>query len=487
MKPFFITIYFSLLFFLALYGVHLYWMILLYIKHKNKITTPPQSSIGVKEFPFITVQLPIYNEKMVAKRLIESCVKLEYPNDKLEIQILDDSNDETRTIIDNTIAELRKQIDIPHFSVIRRENRTGYKAGALDNGLKSAKGEFIAIFDSDNLPEKDFLLHTIRYFHNDRVGMVQTRWSFLNRNESFLCRAQALFLDAHFIIEQNARYHGKLFFNFNGTAGIWRKKTIIDSGGWQFDTLTEDLDLSLRAQLAGWNFVYDSSYTVPTELPNRLSAFKSQQYRWSKGAIETAIKILPTIISSKYSHRVKIASLMHLTSKLIAPILLLLTILLIPALYFRLESGMSKILLVDLPLFIAGTGSMSLFYALTFKQTVKSNRLQSLYILPTLTSLGIALAVINSKAVLSAFLQRKTEFVRTPKSGSTDVNRQLIPKAYLSQINNTLSLEFLLAIYSSIAVILAWHLSLFFTIPFLVTFLSGYIYFTYRGIKEIYV
>ena len=487
MKLFFITFYFLLLFTLTVYGVHLYWMILLYLKNRNRILTPAEGSIGNQNFPFITVQLPIYNEKMVAKRLIETCAKFDYPNELLEIQILDDSDDETSTIIETTIEELRRVKNAPIISVINRDNRNGYKAGALDNGLKSAKGEFIAIFDSDNLPEKNFLQHTVKYFNDANVGMVQTRWSFLNRNESFLCRAQALFLDAHFIIEQNARFYGNLFYNFNGTAGIWRKKTIIESGGWQFDTLTEDLDLSYRAQLSGWRFIYNSSYTVPTELPNRLSAFKSQQYRWSKGAVETAVKILPTIIRSKHSLRIKIASLMHLTSKLIAPILLLLTILLIPALYYRLESGMLKILLVDLPLFIAGTGSMSLFYALTFKQSVKTNRLISLFILPTLTSLGIALAVINSKAVISALLHRKSEFVRTPKSGSTDGYRQFIPKAYLSKINKTLSLEILLAIYSSIAVILAWQLKLYFTIPFLLTFLSGYIYFTFKGIKEIYV
>ncbi len=463
-------------------------MIIIYAKHKNSKPPIPNGRIAISEFPYVTVQLPIYNEKLVAERLIKTVSMFEWPHDRLEIQILDDSTDETSDIIKRCIDNLNNNNqNLPLINYIHRTDRTGYKAGALAEGLKIAKGEFIAIFDADNLPNKDFLTYSMRFFNDKRIGMVQTRWGFLNSNESFLCRAQTLFLNAHFIVEQQARYFGGLLFNFNGTAGIWRKETIADAGGWQFDTLTEDLDLSMRAQLQGWKFIYDNSYIVPTELPNRISAFKSQQYRWAKGAVETAIKLLPTILKSSLPLKVKIASFFHLTSKSISPVLLMLALLLVPALYIRMESGLLKLFLIDFPIFIAGTGSMSLFYSYAYKHGNSNKGWKDIFTLPMLTSLGIALAVNNSKAFFSALLLRKSAFIRTPKSGSTDALPQEVPTSYFATIDKTVFLELFLTCYSFSALLIAFDMHLYFTLPFLATFFIGYLYFSYKGVRELYV
>lgn len=463
-------------------------MIIIYIKHKYSIPLIPHGTIAKSTFPFVTIQLPFYNEKQVAKRLIETVCQFDWNVHTLEIQILDDSTDETSEIIQECISDLKRRYDkLPELKYIHRTHRIGYKAGALAEGLKVAKGEFIAIFDADNLPNNDFLTCNMRYFNDKKIGMVQTRWGFLNANESFLCRAQTLFLNAHFIVEQQARYFGNLLFNFNGTAGIWRKETILDSGGWQFDTLTEDLDLSMRAQLRGWKFVYDNNYIVPTELPNRISAFKSQQYRWAKGAVETGMKILPTIFKSSLPLKVKIAAFFHLTSKSISPALLMLGVLLVPALYIRLESGLLKLFLIDFPIFIAGTGSMSLFYSYAYKHGNKNKGWKDIFTLPMLTSLGIALAVNNSKAFFSALLKRKSAFIRTPKSGSTDALPQEVPHSYFAALDNTVFIELLLACYSFSALLIAYNMQLYLTLPFLATFFIGYLYFSYKGVSEIYV
>jgi len=486
MKNAFIFIYFSLLFFIALYGIHLYWMIIVYLKNRKRKLLPESGNLGFTEFPKVTVQLPIYNEKRVAVRLIEAVIKINWPNDKLDVQILDDSTDETCELIKVFLDKLQGMNNLPNISYLHRDNRKGFKAGALDAGFKRSNSEYIAVFDADNLPDSDFLTANIPFFNDPSIGMIQTRWGFLNQNESLLCRAQALFLNAHFIIEQQARFWGKMLFNFNGTAGIWRSKAIIDAGGWQFDTLTEDLDLSLRAQLAGWKFVYNNSYIVPTELPNRISAFKSQQFRWSKGAVQTGIKLLPSIFYSNLKWYVKLASFFHLSSKTISIALLFLSMLLVPALYIRLESGPVKLFFIDLPIFIAGTGSMSIFYSLAYRYSNKERSIKDIFLLPALTSLGIALAVNNSRALLSAIFNRKSEFIRTPKSGSTEINFRKVPKKYLGIRDNTVYIETFLAAYSLTALFVAIKMNLLFTVPFLLTFFLGYLYFSVKGLKEQY-
>ena len=491
MKELFIISYFSLLFYVSFYGVHLYWMVYLYLRHRRREVAPKTGAIGRESFPMVTVQLPFYNEKRVAIRLIEAVLAFDWPRDRLEIQILDDSTDETSELIEDYLGiqakrRLEKDELGPSFSYHHRTERTGFKAGALAEGLQMALGEFVAVFDADNLPDPDFLKANLPFFNDVRIGMVQARWGFLNRNESLLCRAQALFLDAHFTVEQQARCLGGLLFNFNGTAGVWRRKTIDQAGGWRCDTLTEDLDLSMRAQLAGWKLLYNHAHVVPTELPNRLSGFKSQQYRWSKGAVETAIKLLPTILRSSLPIRVKVASFFHLTSKSISPALLGLALLLVPALMFRLESGLTRLLLIDLPIFLAGTGSMSIFYGLAYRAHSPRKRFSDIAVLPWLTSIGIALAVNNSRAFFSAIFGRRTAFIRTPKSGSTDRRRRLIPSAYKGSRDHALTIEAFLALYSLTAMAVAVNLALWFTLPFLATFFVGFSYFSWLGLKESY-
>ncbi len=484
MKTMFIIFYFSLLFIVAFYGIHLYWLIILYLRSGRDEVKPSHGPIANKSYPYVTIQLPLYNEKSVVIRLIESATAINWPSDKIEVQVLDDSNDETSKLIANFLNDSYKRtIPVIH---IRRSSRHGFKAGALAHGLESSKGEYVAIFDADNIPEPDFLTKLMPYFNDSSVGMVQARWSFLNRNESYLCRAQALFLDAHFRIEQRARSFGDLLFNFNGTAGIWKISSIESAGGWQHDTLTEDFDLSIRAQLSGWNFKYIDSYAVPTELPNTITAFKTQQYRWAKGAVETGLKLFPRIIRSELSLKAKIASFFHFSHKGLSLALLLLAISLMPALYIRLESGTAKLLFIDLPIFLAGTGSMTLFYTLANRHSNSKFTLRNSIMMPLLTSLGVALSVTNSKAVLSALFGRTSEFIRTPKSGSTDKNQQSVPIGYHTQPDRSVYIELILAIYSALSVVTAISLDLYLTIPFLITFLFGYVYFSAHGLKDLY-
>lgn len=481
MRDIVIAAYFILLGIIAVYGIHLYWLIWIYLRRQptNGIRRVPDSIR-----PRVTIQLPVYNEQMVVRRLIRAAAAQYWDRDRLEIQVLDDSTDVTSDIAAAEVCRLRRLgYNIVH---IRRNSRTGFKAGALAHGLETATGEFVAIFDADNVPRPDFLNSLMSMFIDPKLALVQARWSFLNRDVSLLCRAQALFLDAHFFIEQAARSRGGLCMNFNGTAGIWRRAAIEDSGGWQSDTLTEDLDLSYRAQLRGWRMVLAEDVDVPTEVPSSIRAFKSQQYRWAKGAFETGLKLLPDVWTSALPRRVKLAAFFHLTQKSISVALLLLSLLLIPALYFRLETGMLKVLLLDLPIFAAGTGSMSLFYGLAYRRGGAYTTWRSRLVLPLLSSIGIGLAVNNSIAVLSAFSRRHSAFVRTPKTGETRVARQSLPKEYRVSFDHTGQFEGLLSLYSMTALICALGLGLYASLPFLMTFVFGYTYFAVTSFRERY-
>jgi len=476
-----IIVYFFLLFVIAFYGVHIYWLIWLYLRNRSAAESiePLRGPL-----PRVTVQLPVYNERAVVVRLIRSAAKLAWPQELLEIQVLDDSDDSTSELAADEVARLRAEgYRIAH---IRRTDRSGYKAGALAHGLQLSFGEFVAIFDADNLPRPDFLTKAMGHFADPQVGLVQARWSFLNRAESILCRAQALFLDSHFFVEQSARCRGGLFMNFNGTAGIWRRQAIESAGGWQADTLTEDLDLSFRAQMAGWRFVLAEEIDVPTELPGSIRAFKSQQFRWAKGAFETGLKLLPGILRSDLPRRIKIASFFHLTQKIVSLVVLLLSIMLIPALFFRMETGLFKVLALDLPIFLAATGSMSAFYGLAHKREQKDRSWRSSFLLPVLTSVGIGLAVNNASAIFSAVFSRRNQFVRTPKSGGTDHLAAATPSDYRVRFDYTGKIEGLLALYAIGAVACAISLDLYFSVPFLLTFAFGYIYFSLLSIKERY-
>jgi len=478
MREVFLGAYFFLLFYVAFYGIHLYWLSALYLRSRRSLRPPPP----LPDCPSVTVQLPIYNEKMVAARLIESVARFDWPRDRLEIQVLDDSDDETTILIDRETARWRAEgVTVVH---LHRDTRTGYKAGALAEGLARAAGEYIAVFDADNLPRPDFLRRTIGYFTDPGIGLVQARWSFLNREESLLCRAQALFLDSHFYIEQAARQYGGLFLNFNGTAGVWRRQAIVDAGGWQADTLTEDLDLSYRAQLAGWRLAFAEDVDVGTELPGSIRAFKSQQFRWARGAIQTGRKVLPAILRSSLPLRIKIASFFHLTQKTVSLALLFLALFLIPALFIRLQGGMLKVLVIDLPVFLAGTGSMSMFYGMAFRRERAARSWRDVLLLPAMTSLGIALAANNSLAIWSAVFERDNRFIRTPKAGATAGWMAALPGEYRVRFDRTVKFEILLAGYALAAIGCAIWLNLFFTLPFLITFTFGYVYFAFLSLRE---
>lgn len=481
MRELFIGFYFFLLFFVACYGIQIHWLVILYLRHRNRPHLKPVDNLAR---PMITVQLPVYNERAVVVRLIQAVARFDWPIDKIEIQVLDDSDDETTSLIEQEVARLRREgIRIDH---IRRTGRAGYKAGALENGLATARGEFIAVFDADNLPHADFIKQLMPYFNDPAVGLVQARWGFLNRYTSLLCRAQALFLDAHFYIEQMARSRGNLPMNFNGTAGIWRRVAIEDAGGWQFDTLTEDLDLSYRAQLAGYRFLFIDDVEVPTELPTSIRAFKTQQHRWAQGAMETGLKLLPTIWRSSLPLRSKVASSFHLTQKSVAVALMFLSIMLVPALYLRMEGGAWKLLVIDLPMFLAGVGSMSLFYGLAYRRGCTEKSGWSKLILPLLTSLGIGLSVNNTFALFAALFGRSRHFVRTPKSGQTGSDRTGLPAEYTVSFDHTVWVETILAIYAICAVGCAVEAGLAASVPFLATFAFGYSYYSIVSIRERY-
>ena len=335
-------LYFISLLILFAFGAHGFVMVYHYMKQRGLDSIQPP----LIETPIVTVQLPIFNELYVASRLIDAVCTLDYPKEKLEIQVLDDSTDETFEVIANAVEHYQTiGYDIKH---IHRTNRSGYKASALKHGLETARGEFIAIFDADFVPNKDFLKKTIPYFFADpKIGVVQTRWEHINREYSMLTRTQAFALDGHFVIEQDVRNKAGFFIQFNGTGGVWRKETIIDAGNWQSDTLTEDLDLSYRAQLRGWKFKYLTDVTSPAELPAEVNALKSQQFRWTKGAIETARKILPEVWKAKIPLRVKIHSTFHLTNNIVFPFIILAGILNVPLVFIKQNGGHEDVLRYD--------------------------------------------------------------------------------------------------------------------------------------------
>jgi cellulose synthase/poly-beta-1,6-N-acetylglucosamine synthase-like glycosyltransferase len=349
--------YFVVLILLASYGLHRYTLVYLYYKKKQNATKQPQE---FAELPRVTVQLPIFNEQYVVDRLLQAVCRLEYPREKLDIQLLDDSTDETATVA----RELCEHYASQGYPVVylHRTNRAGFKAGALHEGLKSAKGEFVAIFDADFVPPPDFLLRTVHHFTDPKIGMVQARWTHINRNYSFLTEVEAILLDGHFVLEHSGRARHDVFFNFNGTAGIWRRKAIDDAGGWEHDTLTEDTDLSYRAQLKGWKFIYRQDVECPAELPVEMTAFKTQQARWAKGLIQTGKKILPKVLKSDQPFRVKLEAWYHLTANLSYPLMVILSVLLLPAMVIRFYQGWFQMLYIDIPLFLASTFSISSFY-----------------------------------------------------------------------------------------------------------------------------
>lgn len=429
----------------------------------------------------VTIQLPLYNELYVVERLINAVCEIEYPKDKLEIQVLDDSTDETTSVASEIVNEKRKLgFDI---SYIHRENRTGFKAGALKEGLKIAKGKYIAIFDADFIPRKNFLKKTLSFFTDKNVGMVQSRWEHLNSNHSILTKAQALALDGHFVIEQTVRNKAGFFINFNGTGGVWRKDCIEDAGNWDADTLTEDLDLSYRAQLNGWKFIFLKDFTSPAELPSEINALKAQQFRWTKGAIETAKKILPLVWKSKISLRVKLQSTFHLSNNLVFPFILLAAILNVPLIFIK-NSGSHELYFALMSVFVLAFISTFSFYLYSQKD-VRSDWRKKIVFFPLFMAGSMGLAVNNSRAVIEGLLNRKSEFVRTPKFMVVDEKDSWTGKKYLnSKIGFSVIVELIMAVYCFIGVVSSIYFLEIAALPFHLLFFSGFSFVAITSIRH---
>lgn len=475
----FLAVYFCILITVFIYASHRYYIVYLFYKHKKNKPVPKGK---LKKLPRITVQLPIFNEIYVTKRLITAACNIDYPIELLDIQVLDDSSDETKDAALKCVEEFKEQgFDI---SYIYREDRTGFKGGALQNGMRTAKGEFIAVFDADFVPQKNILQKTIHHFFDKSVGMVQTRWSYLNRKYSFLTKIQAIMLDGHFVIEHTARNWSGRFFNFNGTAGIWRKEAIETAGGWQNDTLTEDLDLSYRAQLKGWKFVFLKDELSPSEIPVEINGFKSQQSRWAKGSIQTAKKLLPLILKSDLPLKVKIEAFFHLTNNVSYLLMLLLSILIYPSMVARINIGWFKMVVTDVPFLLVATVGISFFYICSQREAYKDWKSRLLY-LPMLMSLGIGLSVHNSKAVLEAFFNRQTEFKRTPKYKIEKKKDRWLGKKYKGEINLLVIIELLLGVYFSFNIYFAYVNKIYISIPFLMMFQVGYFYVAFLSIFQV--
>jgi cellulose synthase/poly-beta-1,6-N-acetylglucosamine synthase-like glycosyltransferase len=481
LKAIVVPLYLGILLCLALFGFHRSQLIYLYYRYKDRRPVPPGR---FKDLPGVTVQLPLFNEMYVVERLLDAVVGIRYPRDRFQVQVLDDSTDETQEICKRKVAELRARFPELDIEYIHRLDRTGFKAGALENGLRSAKGELILIFDADFLPLPDMLERVVDHFVDPKVAMVQCRWKHLNRDFSALTEAQALLLDGHFVMEHAGRAWSNRFFNFNGTAGVWRRSAIAEAGGWQHDTLTEDMDLSYRAQLLGWKFIYVPEVAAPAELPVEMSAFKAQQFRWAKGSIQVSKKLLPTILRSNATRGQKSEAFFHLANNFAYPLLLLLSLLLLPNLVLRTEHGVWEVLMYDLPLFFGTTMSLAAFYLATQKEIAKMEKpgekpgfpWWALARLPLVLSLGIGLCVSQTRAVLEAVFGKDTEFVRTPKHGIRGKLESWSTKKYRAARSITPLVELAMAGYFVAAMVVAFRNGHYVSMPFLALFLVGFAY-----------
>jgi len=439
-----LSLHYGLLLVLCLFGLHRLSIVLRsqYYGSRRRRDQQQSATAAVQHFdtpPQVTVQIPVFNERNVALRIIKHATRLDYPAAQLQIQVVDDSTDETVDVIRAYVNELRADgINIEH---VHRENRQGFKAGALRDAMTSATGEFIAIFDADFIPNTDFLTETVNHFTDPKVAMVQGRWGHLNINSNRLTKCQAVMLDSHFALEQEVRYQSGMLFNFNGTAGIWRVSAIIDAGHWSADTLTEDLDLSYRAQLKGWKLVYRNDIVCPAELPADMRAFKSQQHRWAKGGVQVMKKLLGKVWRSDFGLAKKIESTFHLSNNFAYFVMLIDTLfLLIPSLIAREYLQMPFIFWLDIPLLMLASGS-HLVYLYYGQVALKQSRVNALINLPFLLLLGICLAFNNARAALEAIINRESEFVRTPKSGETATPKLTSPKKYKTHLPSSEGIE----------------------------------------------
>lgn len=477
------ALYLLVLLLVSIYGLHRYWLVWLYYRNRQPMPRPLRR---FQTLPRVTVQLPMFNESQVAERIIDAACSLSYPRDLLHIQVLDDSTDGCAQIAHLRVEHWKQRgLDIEY---IHRQARRGYKAGALAEAFPRAKGQFIAIFDADFIPPPHFLKSTIHYFTDPKVGMVQARWSHLNREDSLLTRSQAIFLDGHFLIEHTARNRSDRWFNFNGTAGVWRRQAIESAGGWQHDTLTEDVDLSYRAQLAGWSFVFLPRLKCPAELPPEINAFKAQQHRWTKGSIQTAKKLLPTLLMSDIPCRVKVEAFFHLTSPMVYVYLSLMVLLFYPAFFVNIQpvnGGSVSGFIFETTVFALGTASAGVFYTVSQREQRRSLAATIAH-LPALMSIGIGTALNNARGCIEALLGHQSEFTRTPKYRSGDRGKPGISNRAASGwvVLPTPSIKLwmsLLEIGMGLYCLECSRLSLnshraFISFPFLLLFASGYLY-----------
>ncbi len=464
---------------LTVYSVHRYWEVILYRLYRRR---QPARAGKFDILPTVTVQLPLYNERYVAARVIEAAGRLDYPRDRLQIQVLDDSTDESADIARRACARLRQAgVDVEY---LHRQERTGFKAGALAAGLASAKGEFIAIFDADFVPQPDMLRRVIHYFTDPKVGCIQTRWEHLNRRQSLLTRCQAVFLDGHFIIEHGARSRSGRFINFNGTGGVWRASAVRDAGGWQHDTLTEDMDLSYRAQLQGWKIIFLPEVVSPAELPPEIIAFKQQQHRWTKGSVQTGIKLLPAVLGARLPLRVKIEAWFHLSSGIVYPMAVLLSVLLLPTFFLGgpgvLAPKSPVLALIIMALLTVLTFSAGTFYVLAQKELGQSFWRGALLV-PLLMAVGMGISLANSLAVWEGFIGRQSEFIRTPKYGiAGDAPRHQWKSragAFRGKLHWLPWVEIALGLYLLACIVIAVVCQrAVLCVPFLLVFMFGYLY-----------
>ncbi|MFN2507963.1 MAG: cellulose synthase family protein [Chthoniobacterales bacterium] len=470
--------YLSVLLGLSAYGIHRYFIIYLFLKNRKRETRPMSY---FEQLPRVTMQLPIFNEVYVVERLLRSVSEIDYPRELLQIQVLDDSTDDTRELTAKCVQELKSRG--LNVELIHRVDRVGFKAGALETGLLSAEGEFVCILDADFVPQPDLLRKTVHFFTDPKVGMIQTRWGHLNRTYSLLTRVQAMFLDGHLLLEQTARSRSGRFFNFNGTAGLWRTSCIREAGGWQHDTLTEDLDLSYRAQLAGWKFIFLPDVITPAELPVDMNGFKSQQHRWTKGSIQTCKKLLPTIWRSKLSFPLKLEATAHLTSNFAYLLLACLCVLLHPSIGGP-QTGWLRTLLVDVPIFLTASLSVAVFYICAQRELNPRTWMKEILLLPALLALGVGLSLNNARAVLEAMFNHRSDFARTPKYG-IERRKQSWRKCKYMPLKSLLPVaEMAFAIYFTYFLWFAISHGQFLSVPFLAMFQMGFLYVSVSSLSQ---
>ena len=473
-----LILYFAILAVLAVYGGYRVKQVIDFWRYR-KFIPQPKGVFSEAELPLITVQLPLFNEMYVVERLVKAIAEIDYPHERLQIQVLDDSTDETVKLAEATVKKYQQLgFDIEY---VHRSDRTGFKAGALENGMKTAKGELLAIFDADFVPKPDCLRKLVNYFTDPMVGCAQMRWSHINGNYNLLTRLQTIMLDGHFVVEQTTRNRTGGFFNFNGTAGIWRRKAIAASGGWQHDTLTEDTDLSFRAQLMGWKFVYLLDEEAPAEIPVEINAFKAQQRRWAKGVMQVGLKLYPRIWRARLPLRVRLEMFFRLTGNISYPLMIVASFLQFPLLLVRYNQPFYHLMILDLPLLFFSSVSVFLFYG-TAVWYLDKKRMPRLLHLPLVMGLGIGLAFSNARAVLEALLGIKSEFVRTPKyQVEKNQDETWKRKKYKRKRGLLPLLELGFSFYFLLAILDAAHMRMWGTVPFLLLFFFG---FGYMGVMS---